>query len=546
MNYLNRAIASIKRQPVKTILLFFLIFVLSSFMAAALIATNAVSNTEANLRKNMRPLATIDIDSYAWQDWFDAQNLEYWDWDNVNEAQREFMIEHIDFNQLRRSHIYQVAELPYVEWVNYSLQGAMTNVPYFSGFSFLNNDQLPTIWITGTSDNTPLLITEDVVTIVEGRGNFTDEELLTQNGIIPVILSEQVAYLNGFHVGQHIEIIDRIFFAFPFDDSHWNWHDNPDNIWHERTLTFEIIGIFEFNYDESIHQLHIDDFNWPLILHIESILNTFHIPNIYLEYVLSYVTYTDMSIYMYENNMLDGNFMIMWESDIPGMTFLERSLLNFSYSDFSIAAFFMLRDPMYTDYFRQAVEDILPFGFTTILRPSGFDAIETSMESIQAISFGLLFASIIATILILSLLITLFLHDRRHEIGIYLAVGEKKYNVIKQVLAEVIFITFIAITLSLFTGNFVSSQLTTTMIRNELSVDQAYSFSIDFTVLNPFYWVGLHHNERSPEELFEAFDVSLNTSTIGLFYIIGIGTITLSTVVPIAYIMQIDPKKNLS
>jgi len=49
----------------------------------------------------------------------------------------------------------------------------------------------------------------------------------------------------------------------------------------------------------------------------------------------------------------------------------------------------------------------------------------------------------------------------------------------------------------------------------------------------------------SPEEMLAAFDMSFNAQTIALFYIVGLATIMVSTLVPVMYVVMLNPKKIL-
>ena len=80
----------------------------------------------------------------------------------------------------------------------------------------------------------------------------------------------------------------------------------------------------------------------------------------------------------------------------------------------------------------------------------------------------ILLGAIIATIVIISLLILLFLSDRKHEIGVYLALGSKKKGIIFQIVTEVLILSIIGMTGALFVGNVMASNLSQEMLRNEL------------------------------------------------------------------------------
>jgi putative ABC transport system permease protein len=136
---------------------------------------------------------------------------------------------------------------------------------------------------------------------------------------------------------------------------------------------------------------------------------------------------------------------------------------------------------------------------------------------------------------------SLFLHDRKHEIGIYLALGEKRAKIMMQILAEVATITFVAMSLALFVGNQVSNMMTREMLRVEVLMPREREHNgslmrLGFMQSAPDIY---------PEELMEIFDVSLDKGAIIIFYTIGLGTVILSTIVPIFYVTRLNPKKVL-
>jgi len=143
-------------------------------------------------------------------------------------------------------------------------------------------------------------------------------------------------------------------------------------------------------------------------------------------------------------------------------------------------------------------------------------------------------------LIILSLLITLFLRDRKHEIGIYLALGEKKGKIITQILTEVLSVSIIGITLSLFAGNIISDGISQQMIHNNM-MNELENPSMNFD-WNPLEGMGFNTN-MSMDEMLENYEVGLDGQTIGLFFLVGAGTVILSTISPIIYITSLNPKK---
>jgi putative ABC transport system permease protein len=141
----------------------------------------------------------------------------------------------------------------------------------------------------------------------------------------------------------------------------------------------------------------------------------------------------------------------------------------------------------------------------------------------------------------------LFLRDRRHEIGIYSALGERKIRVISQIVFEVIVVAFTSITLSLFAGGLIASSISKKTLNNQMigdaSGDDNSKPYIEYGS-SSLDWMGYGINVTS-EDLMSAYKVSLTGSTIIIFYIIGLGTVLVSTIIPIIYITKLKPKKIL-
>jgi len=150
-----------------------------------------------------------------------------------------------------------------------------------------------------------------------------------------------------------------------------------------------------------------------------------------------------------------------------------------------------------------------------------FDSIASSMVTLRSIADGVLWAALGATLLILSLLITLFLRDRRREIGIYFTLGEKKHRITIQICAEVIIIAILAIITALFVGFFISSILSEHILRSNILVEQSIH---SFHEL-PFYGLSFHG------------------SVIFMFLGVGVGTILLASIIPVMYVLGLNPKK---
>ncbi|NLC34162.1 MAG: FtsX-like permease family protein, partial [Erysipelothrix sp.] len=137
-------------------------------------------------------------------------------------------------------------------------------------------------------------------------------------------------------------------------------------------------------------------------------------------------------------------------------------------------------------------------------------------------------------ILILSLVIVLFLRDRKHELGIYLSLGDKRTKVVSQILMEVMMIALLGFTLSIFSGNLIAKGLSNSLVSED-------RFNTDDGMM--FYGGYYFENEVNPEDVMNAYSVNLDLPYILGFYSIGLIVVALSTIVPTVYITRLNPKK---
>jgi putative ABC transport system permease protein len=160
-----------------------------------------------------------------------------------------------------------------------------------------------------------------------------------------------------------------------------------------------------------------------------------------------------------------------------------------------------------------------------------YDSIAGPVKSMSKLSGYILLVSVIATILIIGLVVLLFLRDRKRELGIYLSLGERRGRVVGQILIEVMVIAVIGITLSLVTGNLLAQAVSETLIES-----QSDEFNDPYRYYDPSVSV-------TTDDVVESFEVKLDGKYILMFFAVGLFTILISTVIPLIYIVRLNPRK---
>ena len=491
---------SILRRPGKSIILLLLVLILGSIVSGALAVEGAIVNTDANLRRNMRPIITFELD-------------------------REMFFEENDMmpsmpTLIPTEVIIEIGNLPYVSHFDYSYRtgvGSFELEDYWSQL-FPVGENLNSDWITlnliGSSNLELMDITEGTINLVDGR-MFTSSEI--NDGAKVAVISREFAEINQLSVGSMFQVSNVI-----FNQPEGSFSTSEDDVFARIDYELEIIGLFDIvrrNLEDlSDHEVHQE------LNRIGIITHRIYVPNVIAREAQSFTSEQE-------------RLMIM-ENDLPEIWLSMET----------VDALFVLYDPLALDAFRAIAQPMLPDFWTMIDLTDTFGAISNSMATLQHVADWILWGAILATLMILSLLIMLFLRDRRHEIGIYLALGEKGVRIIAQVVLEIVVIALIGVMFAVFVGNLVSANMSLFMLRTELSHEtnkvQSMATAVDPDAL-VFRWNGMAVEELSPEEMLAAFDVSLDLTTTLIFYSVGLFVVLLSTVLPVIYITKMNPKKVL-
>jgi putative ABC transport system permease protein len=324
---------------------------------------------------------------------------------------------------------------------------------------------------------------EGLIRLVSGRV-FTEQE--ARNLAYVALIPQEIAEMNNLSVGSFVT------FEYGFNSETGT----------TRKFDFEIIGIFEVQAME------------------EEFKNGIYTPNRVLQEMEELAV---REVPKMNPDMTEAEYK----------TIQENSGLTYN-------VVFILKDPMGLEAFREEVAGLVPPYYTITAASNSFEKAAAPLESIQEITTLVLYVAVGAAALTMNLLITLFLRDRKQEIGIYLSLGERKFKVAGQILVEVMVIALIAITLSLFTGNLLSGAISEQMLTDQMAADQA---NVD-QYLSGEYAYRLQ-GVTDTEDLAVPYATSLNTTTVLLFYAIGFATVCLSVLLPIFYITRLNPKKIL-
>ena len=513
MNFFKRATTSITRRPGKTVILLLLVFILGTVIAGAISVRGAIQNTDANLRARMQPIVAIEFDDQQFHDSIDWDNPDWTpDFDPWENRPR-----------MTPAHVRALADLPYVAVYDFMTRYNLRSfdLEFYSGEQQWSSEGPNSFSLRGTSSTEMIQFESGIMNLVQGT-QFDATHMIPGGTNSHAIVSVEWANINNLSIGSSFVLSE--FIIYP-EESEWGgmeiqaWSsDHFDNLFGSADMTFTIVGLFERPVTE-------DEDEWTRM----DALNTIFVPNWSIEESI--------------NQLIDLITAAFDASEFDMDEDMERQIGWLTQHGMEITSFFIIDDPANIEAFREAATPLLPEFHNVADMSNSFSDIESSMTTMQGIADVVLCVSVGATLLILSLLITLFLRDRRYEMGVYLALGEKKGKIVTQILLEVVATAFVGITLATFSGHFISSEMSNTMLMNELQAEQ----SSDMGHWRWDIWqeIGIPNNDMSIGEMADAFQVLLGMDTILLFYGVGLGAVVLSTLFPVIYVVTLKPKKVL-
>ena len=335
--------------------------------------------------------------------------------------------------------------------------------------------------ILGAYKKTVKEMDDGSIKIISGK-TFTDLDI--ENGNNVILISKEVANKNKLSVGDKIKLGSQI-----------NIYSANSPIVEEE---YEIIGIFETKTE--------------------------------------YEKDTEGNLVKIESNYVDTIFMpneaiknIHDKVDIE----VKKQGVD-SYDTFSLKVKYELNSIDELEEFKSENLTSLPKGYVFEDNSASISSVIVPMNNMKDLSNIIVYASIIASIIIIGLVMVLFCKERKKEMGIYLALGEKKKNIAMQLLLETLIVSIIAITISIFTGNIIAKNVSNKMLKNQITEQISKENQNNY-----------NSSDLNEEEIIDNYKVSLNVKTILIIYGVAIISVSMSTILPIYYTLKLNPRKIL-
>ena len=535
MNLFKRVMTSIIRQLGKNVLLFGLILIIGIILAGAISVRSAIIHTENSLMMRLPAITAIEFNEFAAAE---ATGVP------VRELDRSIW----HMNRPTAEDILAIGELPYVRIYDFRMLHVSYSQNLHWAYLDLDENRLPGnlspadfmyalrgirpldpdrylmefFHVTGVGNPNMTDIELGVLTLVDGR-TFTQEEI--DNSSKVVVVSQQFAQTNNLSVGSTIQL-ETIFHdtiqknAERISDFAASWHDERFFLVHQ-VSEFEVIGLFDI-VEEFPYENYNDSDIWGALSFRSILYSTIFMP---------FDVASDAADLVIEGRMeiQDELIAMFGDSEMQEAPF---------------EAIFLLNNPRDIEKFSETASEMLPEFWQIADFSHRNDVIVASMDTLLGMADFIHWTTLIASIVILVLVSMLFLRDRRHEIGIYLALGDKKRQIVGQLLLEISVVAIVAMMVALFIGNQLSSNISRELLQQAL-IEQHEETSGAYARSLPWALMHFEPRDMSIEEMMEMYDVSLDSNVVVTFLLTGTGVVLLSTLIPVLYVLKMKPKEIL-
>ncbi len=439
MNFMQRALKSVTRKKGRSIILFLVIFVLGNVIAGSVAIEQSTKNVEKETKRQMGAVATVDMD------------YERLDKDQQKDPDK-FMDNEDIYKSPTAKEYEAIGKLPYVKYFDYSILGYMgtkkfkmytpedNSVSYGGSLdNYLN--------LKGVNRKEVVDMEEGLIKLEEGE-TFSDKDI--SEGSANILVSKEVAEVNNLSVGDQVvldvsEEADQMLSA---DEENATEEESEENGGPE-LLTFDfpvkVIGIFSvIRKDDSAQknpeEMGYSEADWMATEQI----NTIYAPN--------------QTVKQINDQMMEKRLQA------SGMTAEEYGYDDEDYYN----ATFVLNSPDDIEAFREEADALISQEYYHVVAASDqYDEVAGGMKKLGTISKYVVIIAVVATIMIITLVVLLFLRDRKHELGIYLSLGEGRGKIIGQIVIELLVISAFALVLSLVSGKFLGGMVSDSLLQTD-------------------------------------------------------------------------------
>ena len=496
MNFFVRSLKYIKSKKLKTILLGIIFFLIGNLVIIGFGVSQASTNAKTLARKKMSPVVKYKekSDSYTSILENDYLNLELAD-------------EMANDSRVKAASAFATFEVYSVDFEAVKPKDADDGMMIYNydDSEYENEDyEMQNISLKGNRYPNLIEFENGSYEMVDGRF-YNNDDIKNKNKV--VVIEEELAKNNNLKVGDIIDIK-----LLSKDEAEMYGISTDDNI-----VNLKIIGIYKSNVEDN-------GSSWTASYKANILL----VPaDSFVELVLD-ITRKEYDYYQ----ELYGE---MIDLEITEELF------------YSTGVSYLLNDPEDLDKFVDDYSGKLSKNYELDLNDDNFKKYSKPLDTISLFSNIIVWAFVINSIVIISLVTALTLKTREYEIGVLVSLGVQKWKVVMQLFLELLIIAMVSFAIASVSGSIVSASV------GKKVLDFQSSFSNDDKKddeeENYYYYYDYEENnyftDISQDDIFEEYKVTVDALLIVKIFVMGIFIVFVSILAPALMILRYNPKQIL-
>lgn len=535
MNFFNRAIKNVTRRLSKSVLLLITFFVIGNFVIIGLGVSSASETAKTLTRQKMRAVVTYSIDYDEVWKYTDSITDE----DELNEFYNNYprlTVEEV--NELLKDDRVKTANATTVNQL-YGIEGEIdfvrlgndaeeNNGGGMSCYYDENNKEICSEYINPNFSAKGNFF-PDMIELAEGDFNVTDGRFYTAEEIEKaahvVLVSEALAEKNGLRVGDTVK-----FYSQSPSEIQSGWYSQFGLTLDDIVFEAEIIGIYTHNKQITPDS---ENFNWTMPY--ENYDNMLLMPGSTL---YSMNSAFDLKMFDYYAEIYpDDEYYSNPDNRPTGDYNKDRIYLN----DVTL----LLNDPMEVDQFVADYQDSVAQFKKLDANNDEFNRLAKPLDTLSLYATFIVWLVVINAIVIITLVTALTLKTREYEIGVLLSIGASKFKIIAQFFVELALVAVLGFTLSIVSGSMIANKVGATVLDYQIAASDLNNEDDRYYNDYESIWSTDYTTDVSLEDLVAEYNVSISPVIIGEIYVVGLGIVLISILIPSMMIMRFNPKRIL-
>jgi putative ABC transport system permease protein len=228
---------------------------------------------------------------------------------------------------------------------------------------------------------------------------------------------------------------------------------------------------------------------------------------------------------------------------------VSSALKGVDYEGTIDSAIYYIDDPAEMESFVNQAKEESSIDFETF-KLDGNDQLYQQMvgpiENVASFSNHVVVLVSIAGAIILGLIVMMSIRERKYEMGVLLALGEKRSKLAGQFIVEILMVAVLSFGIATASGNVIANQIGERLLNQELQTAEQTAAPESFGGRGRGFGPGAQPQQVQQVETVDELNVQVTANDLGLLSMIGALIAVISTLLPSISVLRMQPKTILA